>query len=171
MRTKLLTFPGKLITRLEEGLLCLLLFSMIVLSCTQIILRFFSGGFIWAEPLLRYFVLWSGLLGAAVATRHGEHIAIDIASHLLPKKAMPWLHLVINLFSAAVCSILTYVSVLFVLDEKQFGGTSIVLPLDSWQFFLIFPLAFFLISSRFLNRARLDAMAIYSILTGSRSAP
>lgn len=168
MLSKILALPARLLIRLEELFLCLLLFCMIILSCTQIVLRFFSGGFIWADPLLRYLVLWSGLLGAAVATRHGKHITIDIASHLLPDKALPWLRLLINLFSAAVCIVLTYISIMFVIDEKKFGGTNLVLPVDSWQLFIIFPLAFFLISSRFLNQARLDVMKIITLIKAGR---
>ncbi|HSL40042.1 MAG TPA: hypothetical protein VK857_06700, partial [Desulforhopalus sp.] len=47
----------------EEILLGLLLSAMIRLACLQIILRtFFAGGLFWADPVLRYLVIWSGFL-------------------------------------------------------------------------------------------------------------
>ena len=58
---KSFAFILRSISWIEETFLCLLLFSMILLACVQIFLRFFfSGGFAWADPLLRYMVLWAG---------------------------------------------------------------------------------------------------------------
>ena len=79
------------LARLEEIFLCLLLTAMIGLACLQILLRAsFNSGLMWADPMLRYLVLWVGLFGAAAATKHGKHIAIDVASFLLPKRILPW---------------------------------------------------------------------------------
>lgn len=140
--------------RTEEWLLCLILSFMIVLACVQIILRdLFSSGLIWADPLLRYMVLWAGLIGASVATRKGKHISIDIASHLIPKKAVPWFRLIVDIFSGAVCVFLTYASILFIRSEIEFGGGRVLLGLPSWALNLIFPIAFSLIALRFIIMA------------------
>lgn len=137
--------------RLEEIILSLLLVVMIILACMQIALRgFFSSGFTWADPLLRYLVLWSGLLGAAVATRMDKHIAIDLVSHLVPDLVVHWLRIAIQLFSMAVCLVLTYASVVFVHNEAAFESNRAVLGLTSWQLNLIFPISFALISLHFL---------------------
>lgn len=135
---------------LEEAFLCGLLSGMIILACVQIFLRFFfSSGFVWADPLLRYMVLWAGLFGAAVATKQGKHITIDIISHLLPEQYQSWLQALLNLFATGVCSILTYAAVIFVRDEAAYGGRAL-LDIPSWGLNLVFPLAFGIISFRFL---------------------
>jgi TRAP-type C4-dicarboxylate transport system permease small subunit len=140
----------KAVSWIEETFLCLLLTAMIILACVQIFLRFFfSGGFIWADPLLRYMVLWAGLFGAAVATKNCKHITIDIISHLLPDRLKPWLQVLLNLFSAGVCSVLTYAAINFVRDEATYGGRGL-LDIPSWGLNLVFPLAFAVISLRFL---------------------
>lgn len=145
------------IIRLEEAFLCILLMAMILLACAQIFFRdFFSGGFMWADPLLRYMVLWAGLLGAAVATRQKKHIAIDLASHLVPKKLAPWLGAIINIFAATVCSSLTYAAVIFVKNEASFGEGGSLLSISSWQLNMIFPLAFGLVALRFLGHTITD---------------
>lgn len=139
------------VARAEEWFLCFLLAAMIVLACVQIILRdVFSSGIIWADPLLRYLVLWAGLIGAAIATRQGKHIAIDVASHLIPEKYYSWLVALIDLFSALVCVGLTYAAILFIRSEIEFGGGRVILGIPSWGLNLIFPLAFGLIAVRFL---------------------
>ncbi|MFC1827368.1 TRAP transporter small permease [Thermodesulfobacteriota bacterium] len=147
---KSFAFILRSISRIEETFLCLLLTSMILLACVQIFLRFFfSGGIAWADPLLRYMVLWAGLFGAAVATKKGKHISIDIISHLLPDRYNPWLQALLNLFSAGVCSVLTYAATNFVRDEALYGGRGI-LEIPSWGLNLVFPIAFGIISLRFL---------------------
>lgn len=133
--------------QLEEFTLSLLLLSMITLASCQIALRlFFSAGLVWADPLLRYLVLWSGLLGAVVATRMGKHIAIDLISHLLPRHILHRLRALILLFSMSVCLVLTYAAVNFVINEASFASSQTLLGLASWQLNLIFPLSFGLIS-------------------------
>lgn len=139
---------------LEEVLLSSLLVAMIFLACLQIILRgIFSSGLNWIDPLIPYLVLWSGLLGAAVATRMNKHIAIDLISHLVPELIMHWLEIVIHFFSLTVCLILTWSSVIFVINEASFGDGLTVLGINSWQLNLIFPIAFGLICIHFLIAA------------------
>jgi len=146
--------------RLEEGFLCLLLLAMILLACLQIALRLlFSEGLLWADPLLRYMVVWSGMFGAAVATKKGKHIALDVASYLVPAHLQSWLQLLIHLFSTLVSAALTWAAVLFVRNEAEFGGTTL-LAMPSWLWNLVFPLAFGLITCRFFAAALADIRTI-----------
>jgi len=141
---------ARYISRLEEWLVCLLLLIMIVLACTQIVLRtFFSSGLLFADGMLRYLVLWSGFLGAAMATTRGKHISLDVVSYLAPPLLKKWLQIVTNLLSFLVCCGLTWASFLFIRDEFQYGNTGL-LDLPTWLLYGIFPLAFVLISIRFL---------------------
>jgi TRAP-type C4-dicarboxylate transport system permease small subunit len=129
---------------------------MIVLACIQIFLRtFYASGLLWVDPLLRYMVIWAGLFGAAVATKQSKHISIDIISHIVPDRYLPMLKVVLNFFSAGVCFILTYAAVRFVRDEALYGGRSI-LDIPSWQFNIIYPVAFGIIACRFLLLALHD---------------
>lgn len=153
-----MTRVGKIFMRIRQGLswleesfLCLLLLAMIILACLQIVLRdVFSGGLLWADPLLRYLVIWAGLFGADLATKRGKHIAIDIASHLIPPRLEPWLAGLINLFSASVCIGLTYAAIVFVKNEAAIGGGREIIGISSWAMNVVFPLAFSLISCRFV---------------------
>jgi TRAP-type C4-dicarboxylate transport system permease small subunit len=150
-------------TSLTDGLLCLLLLAMIILACVQITLRtFFAGGFLWADPLLRYLVLWSGMLGAVVATREGKHISIDVIAYLAPEKIREWIHLAINLFSCVVAGILTWAAVIFVRNESLFG-TGELLNIQSWKWNLIFPAAFGLIAFHFLIALLADILALFGV--------
>lgn len=139
--------------RIEEGFLCLLLAAMTGIACWQIVLRFFfASGLVWADQLLRYLVLWSGMFGAVIATREGRHIAIDIISYLLPRPWLPGLRFAIDLFSCAVSGVLTWAALVFVENERLFGG-EILLGVPQWGWGLVFPIAFGCITLRFLGHA------------------
>jgi TRAP-type C4-dicarboxylate transport system permease small subunit len=135
-----------LFDRVEEKVLCLLLAAMIVLACLQIFLRTaVSGGLLWIDPLLRYLVLWSGLLGAVAATGQDKHIALDLFSQRLPVALMPYLTLVIQLFSCLAAAGLTWAGWLFLGGEIEDGGEGpLGVPLWFWNG--IFPVSFALIA-------------------------
>jgi len=157
---------------LEESFLCLLLMAMIILACAQIILRdFFASGFPWGEPLLRLMVLWAGMFGAAVATRQGKHIAIDVASRFLPEQLRQVMQILLDLFSALVCLGLTYAACLFIRSESSFGGAG-VFDIASWKLYLVFPITFALISVRFFFTALLNAGTMFKgIMTPAAEEP
>ncbi len=157
--------------RIEDALLCLLLGAMIVLACLQIALRgLVSGGLLWLDPLLRYLVLWSGLLGAAAATARGKHIALDLASYLIPPAYSPWLRLAIHLFSALVALALTWAAIRFVASEAEFGGTAL-LGLPSWGWNLIFPLAFAVMALRFFLAGLADLRTLAGTTQATENGP
>lgn len=148
------------IRSMEELLLALLLCSMIVLSCLQIAMRlFFNGGFLWADPLLRYLVLWVGMLGAVLGVAQNKHIALDIFESLMSERIRPWVACIAHLFSATVCGTLAYASYRFIAEEIAFGGSAI-LTIPSWCWNLVFPVAFSLMSLRYGIETVLDALVI-----------
>jgi TRAP-type C4-dicarboxylate transport system permease small subunit len=152
-----------ILARFEESVLGIFLVIMILLACVQILLRtVFSSGLSWADPLLRYLVLWSGLLGAAMATSQGKHIALDIISFLVPKSLHAWLHVLTDLFSATVAAFLTWAAYLFIRSEMEFGNTQL-LSIPSWVWNMIFPIAFVLITLRFLMAAWTTTRTIFSL--------
>jgi TRAP-type C4-dicarboxylate transport system permease small subunit len=140
----------RLLDKGESAILSLLLAAMILLACLQIILRtFFASGLSWADPLLRYLVLWCGLLGAVSATSQGKHIALDITGNNLPKKIEPWVTLITHLFCTLAAAGLTWAGLRFLISEIEFGGSGpLSLPLWFWNG--IFPIAFGLITLKYL---------------------
>jgi len=147
---KILKNFGRCFNRIEELFISFLLLVMIFLSSLQIFMRtLFDSGLIWADPLLRHLVLWVGMLGAALATRYGKHITIDVFSHLLPGRGIYWLNLLLNLFAAVVCGFLTWAALLFIKNEIAFASGRELVGIPVWGWNLIFPFAFALMTVRF----------------------
>jgi TRAP-type C4-dicarboxylate transport system permease small subunit len=146
---------------LEDALLVALFAGLTLVAVLQILLRNFGfAGFVWADGLVRIGVLWIALLGAVAASRDRKHIAIDLASRLLPARFWHPLSIVVEAFTATVCGFLAYHSWIFVRDSRAFGDT-LFGDWPAWLFQLILPLGFALISYRY-------ALACLRGITGAK---
>ncbi len=135
---------------LEDGMIVAVLLGMIVLAVAEIAMRnFFDSSLLWVGPVLRNSVLWIALLGSMIACRKNEHIAIDIASHYVPKRFQNLLTALIALFTAFICCLMSYYGYLFVAEEKEFA-TMAFGSTPSWVFQLIIPVAFGVMGLRYL---------------------
>lgn len=149
------------IHRLEDASLVLLVGAMLLLACGQILLRnAFSVTLLWADPLIRHLVLWTGMLGAMVATREDKHIHIDALLRAVPSPWSDGLKALSLFFSAAVCVVLTRVSLRFIADERAYGMEGF-LDIPSWILQLIFPLTFGAMALRFAFRGGRQCLALF----------
>ena len=139
----------EIIARAEQFLLAIMLSLMILLAFLQIVLRnFFATGLSWADPMVRYLVLWAGFTGAALATKEGKHIKIDVFSQWLPGLSNRIVHLIIDLFSSLICCLLTFAAFVFIRNEAQISGTTF-LDIPIWIPQLIICISFGLMALRF----------------------
>jgi TRAP-type C4-dicarboxylate transport system permease small subunit len=136
---------------IEDSLLIVLLISMVLLANGQIVLRnFFDLGITWVDPLLRVLVLWSGLIGATVASRDNKHIRIDLISHFFKKRIHLVLQAFVGLFTAFICSLIAWHGARWVHMDYQ-DHLSAFAGLPAWLLEVIIPLAFGLIAVRYLT--------------------
>ena len=137
------------ISRLETVLVTILLTMMILVAFSQIVLRnFFATGIDWGDALVRYLVVWVAFIGAAVATREGKHITIDLLSRWFAGAGSITLRALSCFFSALVCGLLTVAAAKFIRFEAQMGSTAF-LDLPVWVPELIMPVTFGLMTFRF----------------------
>lgn len=135
--------------RIEDGALVALLLAMILLAGVDILARtLFGGGIVWVQPLLRVMVLWIGLLGALLATRSREHIAIDLTSRLAGPVLKRWLSVITSAFAAFICAVVAINAQAFVSLAYEFGDVAFG-RVPAWPLQTIIPLSFGLMSLRF----------------------
>jgi TRAP-type C4-dicarboxylate transport system permease small subunit len=138
------------ISKVEAALITILLSLMILTAFSQIILRnFFATGIDWGDALVRYLVVWVAFIGAAIATREGKHICIDLLSHWLKGTGSIAVQALSCFFSAVICALLTVAAAKFIWFEAQMGTTTF-LNLPVWIPEFIMPVAFGLMTLRFL---------------------
>ncbi len=140
------------IDRLERGLLTVLVTGMVVVATLQIILRnVWRTGLPWAESLLGMALLWMTLLGALAASGLGRHLAIDLFAALVPRRVRAWTVRATSLFAMVVCVFLAHAAGRYVTFQQDMPVTEL-LGQPYWKYYQIIPLAFWLMSVRFLIR-------------------
>lgn len=140
----------KSINVFEDGLLVVILGSMIVLAIYQIFARnLFGEGVVWIDPLLRSLVLWVGLAGAVVATRTDHHIKIDIFAKYFPPHILKIIRRVVYLFTCSICLLIAWHAARFVHSEYEYN-TMAFSGVPAWLVGLIIPLSFTLIAIRYV---------------------
>ncbi len=134
---------------IEVILLAFVLLALVLLSVVQILLRnVFGTSLFWIDPLNRLLVLWLALLGAMVATREKQHIAVDVLKHYLTGLPLVVITKCAEVFAGVVCALMAYHSGRFVYDEFLFDNRTFS-DLPAWPFELIMPLGFGVMAIRF----------------------
>ena len=70
-----------------------LLVSLIAFQAGLLILSVFfryllNSPIVWCDEIVRYSLVWMTFAGAALATRDGKHILVDVIDTVLPKKGI-----------------------------------------------------------------------------------
>jgi C4-dicarboxylate transporter DctQ subunit len=139
----------EIMARVEQTFLVTFLGFMIGIAFLQILLRnFFSTGLDWGDSLVRNLVLWTGFIGATLATKEGKHINIDVVSRWLPSLGKNVVALITHLFSFFVCCGLTYAALKFIKNEVQMENITF-LDIPAWIPEMILPITFGLMTFRF----------------------
>ena len=150
-RENRLTFLIRGLHIVEDTLLVGCLVGMASMAFFQIVLRNLAHtGLYWIEGLLRYSVLWLGLLGAMVATREDNHISIDVVSFLLPVRPKAAVRVFTDGFASLVCLTLGWASIGFIRSELN-GGMKAFGSLPVWIAELVIPVCMITIGLRYLR--------------------
>lgn len=133
----------------EDLLLATVLFVMLFLAITDIAMRLITGGsLIWIPPVLQVLVLWLGLLGALLASRTQEHIAIDVISRFVGPLGKKICGFSGCLFAALVCKSIGSHSVEFIQQSIEYNDIAFA-QVPAWPLQIIIPFTFYLMAVRF----------------------
>lgn len=77
---------------LEECICVILMSAMTIIIFIQVIMRYiFSDSLSWSEELARYCFVWLIYIGTSYGCKHLQHIKIDAALSLFPRKLRPYI--------------------------------------------------------------------------------
>lgn len=151
---------GRIINRLEEGAIALLLAAMTVVTFSQVVARYvFNTGAVWALELTQYLFAWLVLFGMSYGVKVGAHIGVDA----FVKKMSPTAQRVVGIAAAVFC--MCYGAIMFAGSWHLVESTYVLdiesedLPIPQWVPFLILPVGFGLLFLRL-------AQVAYRILSG-----
>jgi C4-dicarboxylate transporter DctQ subunit len=148
-------------TALESAALVILLGAMMLLAVGQIVMRVvFSYGFVWADELIKLFVLWIALIASVAASRSNRHLRIDLVSHFVAEKYARFPRIVVDAFAALMCGILAWHSWRYVQISIEFGD-SVLVDFPAWIAYSLLPLSFLLMCYRFLLSCGSEVVRVF----------
>jgi C4-dicarboxylate transporter DctQ subunit len=140
----------RILSSVEKTLVVFILFSMVALTCLQIVLRnIFAVGIPSSDIVLRHMTLGLAFLGASMATKEGKHLRIDVFPKMLSRRWRNLISLLTYAISILVCLILSRAGWNFVALEQQ-SETVFAFNIPLWVAKLIIPCGFLLIAFRFV---------------------
>ena len=150
----------KILDRLEEWIISLMLLAMTGLTFLQVVMRYvFNSGMTWALELTTVFFAVMIFVGVSYGVRVGSHIGVDA----LVKLMSPGKRKAVSILAVVLC--LVYVGFIptrpmqYVLKMKDVGIELEDMPIERWQVLAVMPLGMVLTGFRFLQ-------VLYALATG-----
>lgn len=167
---KVLKKISEVIRKVETAALVFCVMAMVIITFAQIILRN-AGGLIvnilglfvenpnvqigaidWFDTVVRYLVLWSGMIAAGITTHDGKHIKIDLAGRFTKGPIRKIINVTTALFAGAVSLLLSLISAQYIAKLEYPEAEIAFLNIPRWVLLLILPIGFFIIGIRFFIR-------------------
>lgn len=148
--------PGpfiRAVSLVEDTAISVILIGMVVLVLAQIVLRnFFATGVAGGSEMVRHMVLWVAFLGAGIAARERKHIKIDLFQRIFHTgRLRSFSEFIAELFTTAICGILLYASIQFVINdytsETVIPFLSLIIPI--WTLELVIPIGYAAVTLRY----------------------
>lgn len=104
----------------------------------------------WVDEISTYLVVWSAILGWAVAQRDRRHIRVTLLFDRLPAPARRMADIAANAVSAGFCLMLAYMGV--VLELRYFASGQLTLNTQSplWVVYSSVPVAALMLGGRYV---------------------
>ena len=150
----------KILDRLEEWIISLMLLAMTGLTFLQVVMRYvFNSGFTWALELTTVFFAVMIFVGVSYGVRVGSHIGVDALVKLLAPGKRKVVSILAVLLSLVYVGFILVGSMEYVLKMKQVGIELEDMSIERWHVLAVMPLGMALTGFRFLQ-------ILYDLVTG-----
>ncbi len=143
----------RILYRLEEGFLALLLAFMVIITFAQVVMRYaFGSGLLWAQEATLYAFAWLVVFGLAYGIRTRAHLGIDLVVKCLRARARR------DGGALAIAACILYAALMaygaYIYVEKLHWSASRrkTFPLERWMLSSIMPIGFGLLGLRLVSR-------------------
>lgn len=142
----------KLLDRLEEWIVTIMLALMTLLTFSQVVMRYvFNAGFVWALELTTVFFALMIFVGISYGVRVGAHIGVDALVKLMPPGPRRATSIVVVLLCLVYAGLVIYGSVIYVSKMQLVGVEMEDLPVPVWVVRSILPIGYALLTLRFVQ--------------------
>lgn len=142
----------KILDRLEEWIMSLMLLGMTALAFMQVVRRYvFNTGFPWTLELTMVLFAFMIFVGISYGVRVGSHIGVDAVVNLLPAKAHRLVSMLAVVLSLIYVGLILYGASVYVGKMMDVGVEFDDLPIERWKVLIIMPIGYCLVGFRFLQ--------------------
>ncbi|TVQ30708.1 MAG: TRAP transporter small permease subunit [Geminicoccaceae bacterium] len=153
---------------LEELLSALVFLAMTGLGFANVMVRYLTNrSFAATEELLINGLLILTLLGAAIAAKRAQHLAVTVIDQILPGRLQLAVHLVATCLGVLLLVLAAWHTFELVQRQIASGVRSYALFIPAWYYTVGLPVGFVLVLIRFVERAVVDGRALWQ--TGARA--
>lgn len=143
-----------LISNVEEVLCALIFLAMTLLGFANVMVRYLSDRSLASteELLINGFLLLT-VLGASIAAKRGDHLAVTILFDLLPGRGKIVLVVVSTMLGVLLLAAAAWYTAELVSNQLASGMQSYALQVPAWYYSIGVPVAFLLVMLRFIQHA------------------
>lgn len=143
------------LSREAERLICAALFlGMTLLGFANVVVRYATNySLASSEELLTNGFLLLTVFGAAIAARHGQHLAVTAVVSMLPRRLARGVIVVSGVLSVGLLLGSAWLAWMSLRTLYANGLTSYALGIPAWYYQAAIPFAFLLIALRFVQNA------------------
>ena len=143
------------LSREAERLICAALFlGMTLLGFANVVVRYATNySLASSEELLTNGFLLLTVFGAAIAARHGQHLAVTAVVSMLPRRLARVVIVVSGVLSVGLLLGSAWLAWMSLRTLYANGLTSYALGIPAWYYQVAVPFAFLLIALRFVQNA------------------
>ena len=138
----------RVLVRVNQALIVLMMMTMATLVFTNVVSRYlFAHSLNWSEEIARYLMIWITYLGAGLAMRNGQHVAIEFGQAALPKALHPWIRGLVAATILVFLGVITVAGIQFTefawrqrtpVMQWPMGAVYLAIPIGSLLFALHF---------------------------------
>lgn len=124
----------RILNRVEETIISLLLLTMTLLVFVDVVMRFgFGTGFMWSQELTLHLSAWMVLFGTSYGVKVGSHIGMDAFVRLFPSIGRRILTGLACILALTYCGLIMYGSYFYLLKMHQIGIFLEDMEIEAWK--------------------------------------
>lgn len=142
----------KILDRLEEWIISLMLFAMTALAFMQVVRRYvFNTGFSWTLELTGVLFAFMIFVGISYGVRVGSHIGVDALVNLLSPGKKRAVSIIAVLLSLVYVGFVLVGATEYVGKMREIAVELEDMPIERWKVLIIMPIGYCLVGFRFLQ--------------------
>jgi C4-dicarboxylate transporter, DctQ subunit len=154
----------KILDRLEEWIMSLMLLAMTSLAFMQVVRRYiFNTNFSWNLELTTVCFAVMIFIGISYGVRVGSHIGVDALVKLLPVRQRRATAIVVVLLCLVYVGFVMAGATEYVSKMKDVAIEFDDLPVERWQVLIVMPIGYAMVAFRFLQ-------ILWNLITGKSTS-